>query len=162
MPGRGGTRVGAEERLRDLGIALPEVPAPAALYVPARRSGPFVFVSGQLPVWEGRILHRGRVGAEVTLEEAREAARLCGLNCLAAARSLLGALDILAGVAQVIGFVRSAAGFDRQPEVVNGASELFVQVFGERGQHARAAVGVSELPRGACVEIACVFEVAEP
>jgi enamine deaminase RidA (YjgF/YER057c/UK114 family) len=147
-------------RLRALGLELPAVPAPAGSYVPAVRSGDHVFTAGQLPLREGRPACTGKVGDTVTAEEAREAARLCALNALAAAASEAGGLDNIGRIVKVTGYVASAAGFDRQPEVLNGASELIGEVFGDAGLHARSAVGVAELPLGAPVEVEFVAELA--
>lgn len=148
----------AAERLRELGIALPAVAAPAGAYLPARRTGSLVFTAGQLPIADGRLQATGKVGAEVDVERARALARQCALNALAAVDALVG-LDAVVGVVKVVGFVASAPGFTDQPAVVNGASELFAEVFGAAGQHARSAVGVAELPKDAPVEIEIVVEV---
>ena len=149
----------AGERLRELGIALPPVAASAGAYLPARRAGSLVFTAGQLPIAEGRLQATGKVGADVSTEAAHGLARQCTLNALAAVDALVG-LDAVVGVVKVVGFVASAPGFTDQPGVVNGASELLVEIFGEAGQHARSAVGVAELPKGAPVEIEIVVEVA--
>jgi enamine deaminase RidA (YjgF/YER057c/UK114 family) len=146
------------ERLAALGLKLPSVAAPLADYVPAVRSGHHVYVSGQVPIVDGVLLATGKVGDAVSPEEATELARRCALNALAAVDALVG-LDQVTQVVKVVGFVASAAGFTGQPEVVNGASELFGAVFGEAGRHARSAVGVAELPRGAPVEVDVIFEV---
>ncbi|GAS96881.1 endoribonuclease L-PSP family protein [Mycolicibacterium canariasense] len=146
-------------RLAELGIELPAVVAPLAAYVPATRTGNLVYTAGQLPIAGGELLATGKVGAEVTPEQAKELARVCGLNALAAVHSLVG-IDAVTKVVKVVGFVSSAPGFAGQPGVVNGASELFGEVFGDAGAHARSAVGVSELPRNAPVEVEIVVEVA--
>jgi enamine deaminase RidA (YjgF/YER057c/UK114 family) len=151
----------ADERLKELGIELPAAPAPLAQYVPARRAGDLVFISGQVPVAGGKFLHVGRVGQELTVEQGRQCARLCAVNCLAAVKGLVGSVDAVAEVVQVRGFVNCGAGFGEQPEVVNGASELLVQVFGDLGRHARAAVGVASLPRNAPVEVEMVVRVRQ-
>ncbi|MEW6308836.1 MAG: RidA family protein [Bacillota bacterium] len=148
-----------EENLAQLGIRIPEVPKPVAAYVPAVQSGSLLFTSGQLPFVDGKITCQGKVGAEVSVEEAQRAARACALNCLGAARSLLGSLDRIVRVVKVVGFVQSAPGFSGQPQVVNGASELFLELLGDDGRHARSAVGVTELPHNAAVEVEAVFEV---
>jgi len=150
--------MGARERLAELGLELPGVAAPVAAYVPAVRTGDLVYTSGQLPIVGGQLLATGVVGAEVTAEEAAGYARTCALNALAAVDALVG-LDAVARVVKVVGFVASAPGFTGQPAVVNGASELFGDVFGEAGRHARSAVGVSALPLGAPVEVEVVVEV---
>lgn len=148
-----------DEQLARLGIALPPAPAPVASYVPVRVAGNLAFVSGQLPFDEGSLVHPGKVGAEVSLEQAQEAARRCALQALSALRDALGSLERVTGIAQVSVFVASAPGFTDQPKVANGASDVLAQIFGEEGKHARAAVGVSELPLGACVEVAVVATV---
>ncbi|GIF52894.1 enamine deaminase RidA (YjgF/YER057c/UK114 family) [Asanoa ferruginea] len=147
------------ERLAELGLTLPEVVPPVAAYVPAVQSGNYVYVSGQVPIVDGKLLATGKVGAEVTAEQAQDLARQCGLNVLAAIDALVG-LEYVVKVVKVVGFVASAPGFTGQPVVVNGASELFGQVFGEAGRHARSAVGVAELPLGAPVEVEAIVEVA--
>lgn len=146
-------------RLAELGIELPAVVAPLAAYVPAVRTGNLVYTAGQLPISDGALLATGKVGAEVTAEQAKDLARQCGLNALAAVHSLVG-IDAVVKVVKVVGFVASAPGFDGQPGVINGASELFGEIFGEAGAHARSAVGVSELPRNAPVEVEVVVEVS--
>ncbi|ANI42361.1 RidA family protein [Mycolicibacterium vaccae] len=146
-------------RLDELGIALPEVVAPLAAYVPAVRTGNLVYTSGQLPIANGELAATGKVGAEVSAEDAAHLARRCALNALAAVDSLVG-IDSVVKVVKVVGFVASAPGFTGQPGVINGASELFGEVFGEAGAHARSAVGVAELPRNAPVEVEVIFEVA--
>jgi enamine deaminase RidA (YjgF/YER057c/UK114 family) len=145
-------------RLAELGLTLPAVTAPAGVYVPALRSGDHVYVSGQLPFADGALLATGKVGAEVTPERAKELAARCALNALAAVDAVVG-LAAVVRVAKVTGFVASAPGFTAQPGVINGASELFGEVFGEAGRHARSAVGVSELPLGTPVEVEAIFEV---
>ena len=146
-------------RLRELGISLPSVAAPAGAYVPARRSGSLVFTAGQVPFVDGVLAATGKVGAEITPEQGYELARTCTLNALAAVDDLVG-LDAVAGVVKVVGFVASAPGFTGQPGVINGASELLGAVFGEAGRHARSAVGVAELPLGAPVEVELVVELS--
>ncbi len=146
------------ERLAELGIELPEVAAPVAAYVPAVRSGSLVFTSGQLPFVAGSLAATGKVGAEIGPDEAKALARVCALNALAAVHALVG-IDSVVRVVKVVGYVASADGFTGQPGVINGASELFGEVFGEAGRHARAAVGVAELPLGAPVEVELIVEV---
>ncbi|MEV4649379.1 RidA family protein [Saccharopolyspora sp. NPDC049426] len=146
------------DRLAELGIPLPEVVKPVAAYVPAVRTGSLVFTAGQVPMVAGSPAGLGKVGAEVSTEEAQQYARICALNALAAVDSLVG-LDSIVRVVKVVGFVASAEGFTGQPGVVNGASELLGEVFGEAGQHARSAVGVAELPLGVPVEVELVVEV---
>jgi enamine deaminase RidA (YjgF/YER057c/UK114 family) len=145
-------------RIHELGLTLPTVVTPAGAYIPARRAGSLVFTAGQLPFVDGALPATGKVGAEVTPEQAYGFARICALNALAAVDGLVG-LDAVAGVVKVVGFVASAPGFTGQPGVVNGASELLGEVFGEAGRHARSAVGVAELPLGAPVEVELVVEL---
>ena len=148
----------ASARLGQLGIALPELVAPLASYVPAVRTGNLVYTSGQLPITDGKLAGSGKVGAEVSPEDAKAMARICALNALAAVNSLVG-IDAVTRVVKVVGFVASASGLNGQPGVVNGASDLFAEVFGEQGAHARSAVGVSELPLDAPVEVELIVEV---
>ncbi len=148
----------ASARLAELGITLPTPAAPLAAYVPAVRAGNVVYTSGQLPLIGGELTHAGKVGAEVSPEEANAAARTCALNALAAIHALVG-IDSVSRVVKVVGFVASAAGFNGQPRVVNGASEFLGAVFGEAGSHARSAVGVAELPLDAPVEVELIVEV---
>jgi len=145
-------------RLAELGLTLPSVVPPVAAYVPARRSGSYVYVSGQLPMVEGVLARSGKVGAEVSADEATDLARICALNALAAVDALVG-LDSVTGIVKVLGFVASAPDFTGQPGVVNGASNLFADVFGAAGQHARSAVGVAVLPLDAPVEVELIAEV---
>jgi enamine deaminase RidA (YjgF/YER057c/UK114 family) len=146
------------ERLLELGLHLPEVPAPVASYVPAVTSGNLVFVSGQLPFVDGRLLMTGKVGAEVTAEQAHGLAQRCALNALAAAAEAVGGIDAILRVVKVVGYVASTPDFVGQPGVINGASELLGQVLGEAGVHARVAVGVASLPMDAPVEIELTAE----
>ena len=147
-----------QDRLTELGIELPAVAAAAGSYVPTVQSGSFLYTSGQLPFVDGKLPATGKVGAEVSPEDAKSYARLAALNVLAAAQAAVG-LDNIARVVKVVGFVNSAPGFTAQPGVINGASDLFVEVFGEAGRHARSAIGVSELPLGTPVEVEAIFEV---
>ncbi|MFD7652680.1 RidA family protein [Actinosynnema sp. NPDC059797] len=147
-------------RLAELGVELPAVAAPLAAYVPALRSGHLVFTSGQLPFVEGSLAATGKVGGDISPEEAKGHARTCALNALAAVDALVG-LDSVVRVVKVVGFVASAEGFTGHPAVVNGASELLGEVFGEAGRHARSAVGVAELPLGAPVEVELIVEIGE-
>jgi len=149
----------AEAQLRELGLELPEVPKPVAEYVPAKRVGDLVYVSGQGPIRDGKPVYVGRVGAEVSPENAYKAAQLCALNCLAAVKSLVGSLDEVEEIVQVRGFVNSAPDFHDQPQVINGASELLVKVFGDRGRHARVALGISNLPANIAVELEMLVRV---
>lgn len=148
------------ERLRELGYELPEVPAPAGSYLPAVKSGNFVYTAGQLPLVDGALRITGKVGGTVSSEEAAGAARTCALNALAAAASESDGLDGIRRVVKVTGFVASAPGFNAQPQVLNGASNLIGEVFGEAGLHARSAVGVAELPLDSPVEVEIIVEVS--
>jgi enamine deaminase RidA (YjgF/YER057c/UK114 family) len=148
-----------EERLAELGLSVPEVAAPVAAYVPAVRTGNHVHTSGQLPLREGQLLRTGKVGAEVSQEDAVECARQCGLNALAAIRAEVGELAAVKRVVKVVAFVASAPDFTGQPQVANGVSELLGEVFGEAGRHARSAVGVAVLPLDAPVEVELLVEV---
>jgi enamine deaminase RidA (YjgF/YER057c/UK114 family) len=147
------------DRLAELGLALPEVTPPVAAYVPAVRNGSLVWTSGQLPMVKGELVATGLVGSDVTADDAKALARTCALNALAAVSTVTD-LDAVVRVVKVVGFVASAAGFYGQPGVVNGASELLGEVFGEAGRHARSAVGVAVLPLNAPVEVELVVEVS--
>lgn len=151
----------AEHRLVELGIVVPQLPPPVAVYVPAVRTGRVVYASGQTPTIDGVLQVRGRLGEDVSVEEGRRAARLAALNCLAEVRALLGSLDAVSRVLRLTGYVASAPGFGEQPTVMNGASQLMEQVFGDAGRHARSAIGVAELPFGAPVEVELIIEVVE-
>jgi len=149
----------AEKKLEDLGIELPRAPSPMGAYVPALVAGDLAFVSGEKASVEGKMAFEGKVGKDLTIDDGYRAARICGMNCLAALRSALGSLDEVDRVVKVVGYVNSAPGFNQQPKVVNGASELFLEVFGERGQHARVAVGVNELPDDSPVEVSMIVKI---
>jgi enamine deaminase RidA (YjgF/YER057c/UK114 family) len=151
--------VSASQRLAELGVTLPTVVKPLAAYVPAVRTGNLVYTAGQLPLAAGELAQTGKVGAEVSPEVAKAAAQVCALNALAAIDALVG-IDTVTRVVKVVGFVASAPGFNGQPGVVNGASEFLGEVFGDAGAHARSAVGVSELPLDAPVEVELIVEVA--
>jgi enamine deaminase RidA (YjgF/YER057c/UK114 family) len=151
--------VTVQQRLAELGIELPAVVAPMACYVPAVRTGTLVFTAGQLPIVNGALVATGKVGTEVSVEDATWHARTCALNALAAVDQLVGVAAIRR-VVKVVGFVASSPGFVEQPQVLNGASEILGQIFGPAGRHARSAVGVAELPRNAPVEVELVVEVA--
>ena len=148
-----------EEKLSDLGLEVPEVAAPVAAYIPAVRTGNYVFTSGQLPMRQGQLIHSGKVGGEVAPEEAIECARQCALNALAAVRAEVGELSAIKRIVKVVAFVASTPDVTGQPGVANGASELFGEVFGDRGQHARSAVGVPVLPLDAPVEVELIVEI---
>ena len=149
----------ASVRLGQLGVVLPQVVAPLASYVPAVRTGNLVYTAGQLPLEDGKLAHTGKVGAEVDPEDGKALARICVLNALAAVDALVG-IDAVSRVVKVVGFVASAPGFNGQPNVINGASDLLAEVFGDKGTHARSAVGVSELPLDAPVEVELIVEVS--
>lgn len=148
------------ERLAELGLELPAVAAPVAAYVPAVISGNHVYVSGQLPFINGELEGTGYVGADVSADDAQRMARTCVLGALAAVESVIGSLDRVTQIVRLGGFVASASGFTGQPGVINGASELLGEIFGDIGRHARAAVGVAELPLGAPVELDLIVEFA--
>ena len=150
-----------EERLFELGLAVPEVVPPVAAYTPAVRTGSYVYTSGQLPMQSGALVATGKVGAEVSPEQAKELAAVCALNAIAAVKSVVGDLEKVVRIVKVVGFVASAPDFTGQPGVVNGASELLGAAFGDAGVHARSAVGVAVLPLDAPVEVELVAEVAD-
>src|ERR671931_2792872 len=147
-----------DDRLRELGITLPPPRAPLANYVPARRTGNLVYTAGQVSSTAEREI-KGKLGADLNVDQGREAARTSALNCLAALLTVLDSLDSVKQLVRVGAFVNSAAGFDQQPMVANGASDVFVDIFGDAGRHARTAVGVNELPAGFAVEVELVVEV---
>lgn len=149
-----------ESRLAALGITLPEVPAPVANYVPFVIAGPLVFISGQITMWEGELKFLGKVGADLTLEQGQDAARLCAINLLAQAKAAAGGLERIKRCVKLTGFVNADPGFTDHPKVINGASDLMVDVLGDNGRHARAAVGVNSLPLGVAVEVDGVFEIS--
>ena len=153
MPGR------IERRLAELNVELPPVGAPRGQFVPCAQSHSTLYLSGQICSWGGEVRHVGKVGREIAVPDARAAARLCALNLLAQARAFLGDLDRVRRVCQLHGFVNAVPEFTEHPSVLNGASELFLEVFGAAGQHARFAVGAGSLPLGVAVEVAAVFEI---
>jgi enamine deaminase RidA (YjgF/YER057c/UK114 family) len=148
-----------EERVRELGLEVPDVVAPLASYVPTARTGNLVYTSGQLPIVEGKLLATGKVGAEIGEEQAAELARAAALNAIAAVKAEVGELSRVRRIVKVVGFVASAPDFYGQPQVINGASDLLGEVFGDAGRHARSAVGVAVLPRNAPVEVELIAEV---
>jgi enamine deaminase RidA (YjgF/YER057c/UK114 family) len=152
-----GQIVSVADRLRQLGIQLPQLPAPAFNYVSVRQYGSLVFVSGHTPTVNGELTVRGKLGADVTVEQGQEAARLCALNCLAAVAAVIGDLDRVDSVLKLTGYVASAPGFVDQPAVINGASVLIEELLGDHGRHARTALGMAELPGGAPVEVDLVL-----
>jgi enamine deaminase RidA (YjgF/YER057c/UK114 family) len=147
-----------EQRLSELGLTLPQVATPAGSYLPAMISGNLVFTAGQIPLIEGKLMATGKLGAEITVEYGAEIAQRCALNALAAVKSVIGDLDRVKQIVKIVGFVSSVPEFTAQPSVINGASEFLQQVFGDAGQHARSAVGVSVLPLDAPVEIELIVE----
>lgn len=148
----------ATDKLRELGLALPPVATPAGAYIPARRSGNLVFTAGQVPFVDGALPKTGKVGGDVTADEAYDLARICVLNALAAIDALVG-VDNVTGIVKAVGFVASTPDFGGQPKVINGASDLLGEVFGEAGAHARSAVGVAALPLDSPVEVELIVEV---
>lgn len=149
-----------EARLRELGIELPDIPAPLGSYIPASMAGGLLFVSGQLPLSGGKLVSMGKVGSAVSPEEGAGAAKVSAVNAIAVMKKELGDLDRVKRIVKVTGYVASAPGFNAQAGIINGASDLFYQVFGDEGRHARAAVGVSELPLDAPVEVEVIAEVS--
>lgn len=150
-----------EARLKELNITLPDAPMPAANYVPFARSGNLLFIAGQIPMEGGKPQFIGKLGREFKIEDGQKAARLCALNVIAQVRAALGGdLDKVKRCVRVGGFVNSLPEFGDQPQVINGASDVIVQIFGDAGKHARAAVGVAALPRGVATEVEAIFEVA--
>ena len=149
-----------DARLKELGITLPEAPLPAANYVPFVRSGNLVFIAGQIPMEGGKPQFIGKLGREFKIEDGQKSARLCALNVIAQVRAAIGDLDKVKRCVRVGGFVNGTPDFTDQPQVINGASDVIVQIFGDAGKHARAAVGVASLPRGVATEVEAVFEVA--
>ncbi len=148
-----------EARIKELGLTLPETPRPVANFVPAVQVGNLIFASGQTPTVSGMLIMKGKLGRDLSIEQGQEAARQALLNILAAVRSLTGTLDAIKRIVKLNGWVASAEGFGGQPQVVNGASLLLEEIFGDAGKHARAAIGVAELPSGAPVELELIVEV---
>ena len=148
-----------ESRITELKIAFPELPKPVAAYIPAKQSGTLVFTAGQLPTVNGELISKGLLGHDVEIEEAYKAARICTLNALAAIKGVIGDLDRIKQIVRVVGYVASVPTFTQQPAVVNGASELLLEIFGENGKHARSAVGMAVLPLNASVEIELTVEI---
>jgi enamine deaminase RidA (YjgF/YER057c/UK114 family) len=148
-----------ENRLGELGLVLPDAPKPVAAYIPAKQSGKLVFTAGQLPMVNGELISKGLLGQEVAIEDANKGARVCTLNALAAIKGVIGDLDRIKQIVRVVGYVASIPTFTQQPSVVNGASELLLEIFGNAGKHARSAVGMAVLPLNASVEIELTVEV---
>lgn len=151
--------MGYEDKLKELGLIVPDVAKPVAAYVPAVLCGDHVYTSGQIPLVKGEVKYKGKLGQELSIEDGYEAAKICALNCLAAVKSVAGSLDNIEKVIKVVGFVNSAENFTDQPKVVNGASELIGKVFGSAGEHARSAVGVTQLPLGVAVEVEMIVKL---
>jgi enamine deaminase RidA (YjgF/YER057c/UK114 family) len=150
----------AESKLAELGLTLPDAPAPAGAYVPSKLIGDILYLAGSLPTWNGEVRHKGQVGRDVDVKTAYEAAKLCTLNHLAMIKAAVGSLDRVRQVISVSGFVNCISDFPDSPAVLNGSSELLLAVFGEAGKHVRAAVGVAGLPRGAAVEVQMTVQIS--
>ncbi|MCJ7553819.1 MAG: RidA family protein [Ignavibacteriaceae bacterium] len=150
-----------EEKIKELGFEVPEVAKPLAAYIPAKRVGNLVMTSGQVPLVKGELKYAGKIGVELSEEEGQKAAEICALNCLAAIKGVIGNLDKIEEIVKLTVFVNNKDGFTAQPKVANGASELIGKIFGEKGLHARSAVGVSGLPINAPVEIEMIVKVNE-
>ena len=148
-----------ESKLIELKLSLPEAPKPVAAYIPAKQTGNLVFTAGQLPMVNGELISKGLLGQDVEIDEANRAARICTLNALAAIKGVIGDLDRIKQIVRVVGYVASVPTFTQQPAVVNGASELLLEIFGENGKHARSAVGMAVLPLNASVEIELTIEI---
>jgi len=148
-----------ESSIKQLGLELPDAPKPVAAYIPAKQTGKLVFTAGQLPMVNGELISKGLLGQDVEIDEANKAARICALNALAAIKGVIGDLDRIKQIVRVVGYVASVPTFTQQPAVVNGASELLLEIFGENGKHARSAVGMAVLPLNASVEIELTVEI---
>jgi len=148
-----------EEKILELGLELPKISTPIASYIPAKKVGNLVFTSGQLPMFNSELTITGFLGKEVSIEDANRAAQVCTLNALAAVKGVIGDLDQIKSIIRVVGYVASTPEFTKQPAVVNGASDLLLQIFGDEGKHARSAIGVSVLPLNAPVEIELTVEI---
>jgi enamine deaminase RidA (YjgF/YER057c/UK114 family) len=151
--------VSIESRLKEIGLSLPDAPKPVAAYIPAKQTGNLVFTAGQLPMVNGELISKGLLGQNVEIDEAYKAARICTLNALAAIKGVIGDLDRIKQIVRVVGYVASVPTFTQQPAVVNGTSELLLEIFGENGKHARSAVGIAVLPLNASVEIELTVEI---
>lgn len=148
-----------EEKMKELGIELPAPPKPMGAYVPYVKAGALVYIAGEKATVNDELVFKGKVGKDLTLEEGYEAARIAGLNCLGSLKAAVGSLDTIERIVKVVGYVNSAKGFNKQPQVINGASELLVAIFGDRGKHARVAVGVNELPSDSPVEVEMIAQL---
>ncbi len=148
-----------EEKIKELGFVLPLAPKPLAAYVPALAAGNFVFTAGQIPISEGKLKYTGKIGKDLTEEQGKDASVICALNCLSAIKGVIGNLEKIEQVVKITVFINSSEGFTNQPAVANGASEFLEKVFGKKGSHARSAVGVSELPKNAAVEIEMIVKI---
>ena len=149
-----------EQKLQSMGISIPETPKPVAAYIPALQVNDLIFTSGQIPIVKGELKFKGKLGAEISKEQGYQAAKICALNALSAIKGVVVDLDRIEQVVKVVGFVASAEGFTEQPVVINGASEFLQEVLGEKGLHARSAVGVAELPLGVPVEVELIVKVS--
>ena len=150
-----------EEKIKELGIELPDAAAPAAMYVPVKKTGNLLFVSGQIPVLKGEMQFSGKAGSEKSLEDAQASARLCAINIIAQAKAFLGDLDKVKSIVKITVFIASETGFDKQHLVANGASQVLFDVFGEAGRHTRSAVAVNQLPLNALTEVEAIIEIEE-
>lgn len=148
-----------ENKLNEMGIVIPEAPKPLAAYIPALVEGNLVFTAGQLPMSSGNLVYKGKIGAEISEEDGRKAAKLCVINCLSVVKSVIGSLDKIERIVKLTVFINSANGFTAQPSIANGASEFLVDVFGENGKHVRSAVGVYELPLNSAVEVEMIVRI---
>ena len=148
-----------ESKIEQIGLTLPDAPKPVAAYIPAKQTGNLVFTAGQLPMVNGELISKGLLGQDVEIDEANKAARICTLNALSAIKGVIGDLDQIKQIVRVVGYVASVSTFTQQPAVVNGASELLLEIFGEKGKHARSAVGMAVLPLNASVEIELTVEI---
>ena len=151
-----------EKRLKEMGLSIPEAPAPVAAYVPGVRADDYIYTSGQIPLVNGEVKYKGKAGLDLPLEKAQEAAKICALNCLGVVKSFVGDLEKVEQIVKGVGFVNSAPDFTAQPQVVNGASELLGELFGKKGAHARSAVGVGSLPLDSACEIEMIVKVKKP
>jgi len=150
-----------EKRIKELGFELPAAPKPLAAYIPGIRVNNLVITAGQIPLMNGELKYKGKIGTDITEAEGKKAAEICVLNCLSIVNSIAGTLDAVQRIVKLTVYVNSAPGFTNQPEVANGASELIEKIFGDKGKHVRSAVGVSELPRNAAVEIEMIANIAD-